>query len=196
MFPGLNPLRRKRVLSYLAAVLLVAGVSCGPQQAAQPARERLPVATRKAPPPVTAQPATNLVAVLNETRAANGIGPVWESKQLDEAAKIQADWQAQTDTLRHDGPPTMPLWLDRLKSVGIEGSWTSSGEICAMGQEAYWPDGRLAIDYDFRTACGDWLASPRHRAILLDPRYTHAGAEMSQGKSGKHYSTAVFLRQP
>jgi uncharacterized protein YkwD len=147
------------------------------------------------PPRTDPPPATNLVAILNETRAANGIGPVWEFKALDEAAKIQADWQAQTDTLRHDGPPGMPSEVERMVASGITSGWDMSGEICAMGMKAFWPDtGKLAIDYDFRTACQGWLQSPGHRAIMLDARFTHAGAWMTQAASGRIYSTAVFLR--
>jgi uncharacterized protein YkwD len=152
------------------------------------AKRPTPSPPRTDPPPVT-----NLVAILNETRAANGIGPVWEFKALDEAAKIQADWQAQRDQIGHEGPPSSPWVIDRLKLSGIE-RWESSGEICAMGQKAYWPDGRLAIGYDFRKACSDWLTSPGHRAILLDSRFTHAGAWMSTAASGRIYSTAVFIR--
>jgi uncharacterized protein YkwD len=33
-----------------------------------------------------------------------------------------------------------------------------------------------------------------HRAILLDPAYTYAGAEMATAKSGRIYATAVFYR--
>jgi uncharacterized protein YkwD len=147
-------------------------------------------APRPDPPPVT-----NLVAIINETRAAHGIGPVWEFKALDEAAKIQADWQAQTDTLRHDGPPALTTHVERMARVGIKADWSNAGEVCAMGQKAYWPHtGELAIDYTFRDACKGWLGSPGHRKHLLDPAYTHAGAWETTAASGRIYSTAVFIR--
>lgn len=149
-------------------------------------------AARPRPAPVDPVPVTNLVAVINETRARFGVGPVWESKPLDEAAKLQAEHQAQLDVLTHGGPLDMPQPADRLARVGVKA--VASGEICAMGQRAYWPDGSLAIDYDFRKACSDWLTSPGHRAILLDPRYTHAGAWMATNGRGRTYSTAVFAR--
>lgn len=150
---------------------------------------------RPSPPAPDFPTKTDLVAILNETRERFGAGQVYELEPLDEAAKIQADWQAQRDQIGHNGPPGLPWHTDRLAKVGLAAGWESSGEICAMGQKAYWPDGRLAIDYDFRKACSDWLTSPGHKAILLDPKFTHAGAWMATAASGRIYSTAVFLRR-
>lgn len=137
---------------------------------------------------------TDLVAVLNETRKAAGLGPVIESFELNEAARIQAEHQAATDTISHTGPPGLAMTADRLRRAGIFGRCIWWGEICAMGQKAYWPDGSLAIDYDFRTANRDWLTSPGHKAILLHGMATHAGAFMVTNAVGRTYSTAVFAR--
>ncbi|MFO0892423.1 MAG: CAP domain-containing protein [Isosphaeraceae bacterium] len=192
----------KRFAGVVLGLLVVTGLACSQSAPRRPAR---PVATKgtpgKAAPkvdttPGKSPPSSDLVAVINEVRKANGVGPVWELFELDQAARLQADWQAQTDTLRHDGPPTMPTWLDRLKVVGVESDWQASGEICAQGQKAYWPDtGKLAIDYTFRDACRGWLNSPGHRAILLGSQFTHAGAQMSVSPQGRIYSTTVFLRR-
>jgi uncharacterized protein YkwD len=150
------------------------------------------------PRPPYIPPATDLVVVLNEFRLAAGVRIVWECLQADQAAQVQADWQARLDRIGHDGPPSSPTHVERLRASGATFVLAADepGEICAQGERAYWPDGRIAIDYDFRTACRDWLESPGHRRCLLDPRWTHAGAAMATNPtSGQIYSTAVFYRE-
>jgi uncharacterized protein YkwD len=152
-------------------------------------------AARKVDPtPVVMPPATDLIGVINEVRARHGVGPVIEDERLDQASKIQADHQAAVDQLTHDGPSSLPWVMDRLKAAGVS-TWLEGDEICAMGQRAFWPDGSLAIGYDFRKTCQDWLSSPGHRAILLDIKFTHAGAYATTNKHGRTYSTAVFVRR-
>lgn len=147
------------------------------------------------PPVDGGPPSTDLVAILNETRARSGLPRVWEDEGLDEASKVQADHQARLDTCTHGGPLDQPTTVDRLKKAGAYNPAVEWGEICAMGQRAYWPDGSLAIDYDFRKTCQDWLTSPGHKAILLGREWTHAGAYSTSNAQGRIYSTAVFARR-
>ena len=144
------------------------------------------------PKPTPAPPAElDLVGALNAVRAGHGVPPVAYHMAAYQAAALQARWQAARDRIGHDGPPGLETLADRLATFASPD--LRSGEICAQGEIAYWPDGRLAIAYDFGVACRDWLTSPGHRRILLDPAFTHAGAATATAVSGRIYCVAVFF---
>lgn len=148
-----------------------------------------PVPMPRPPAPKPGDP--DLIGSLNATRAAHRMPPVARHPAAEQAAALQARWQAARDRIGHDGPPGLETLDDRLRSVAASG--LRSGEICAQGEIARWPDGTVAIPYDFDVACRDWLTSPGHRRILLDPAFTHAGAAMATADSGRIYCVAVFL---
>ncbi len=135
------------------------------------------------PDPVPHAPG-GLVSQLNAVRASNGVRPVVEDARATAAAQIQSDWQAKRDRIGHDGPPGMPTEVERLAAQGVVNR--ACGEIAAEGPEGW--------GYTFSTAIQDWLTSPGHRSILLDPSYTIAGAATATAASGNLYSTAVFVQ--
>lgn len=138
------------------------------------------------PPKPTPDPSPGgLVVQLNAARAQHGVSLVAEDLRATAAAQVQSDWQAGRDQIGHDGPPDLWTEVERLAAHGIVNR--ACGEIAAEGPGAAW-------GYGFSQAIESWLNSPGHRAILLDPSYTIAGAATATAVSGNLYSTAVFVR--
>ncbi len=101
-----------------------------------------------------------LVGLVNQERAANGLAAVEISPALTEIADDYAGWYATTGTEidhRYDPPYT-----ERARAAGCsEYSW--DGPVLAQG----YGSPRAVLD--------GWLGSPGHRAVLLDPEITHIG---------------------
>ena len=156
-------------------------------------RPRPKPAPKPKPKPAPATAAEH-IDVINHVRTGHGLMPVTAEGRAEAAAKIQTDWQAFRDRIGHDGPSEGLRNLhDRLDYYGLK-EYGGSGEIAAQGEIARWADGAVAIPYDFAVACNDWLKSPGHKAILLNPTWVYAGAAMATAESGRIYCTAVFWR--
>jgi uncharacterized protein YkwD len=115
---------------------------------------------------------------LNEVRRRLNLPAVPADPQVMEAAKIQADWEAQTDTLTHDGPPNLETMAKRLQHCEV--NFSAAGEITAGAP--------------FTQAIDLWLNSPGHRVILTDPSWRACGAAVATSARGTAYSTADFVR--
>jgi uncharacterized protein YkwD len=101
-----------------------------------------------------------LYVLLNEQRAANGVGPVSRHGALAGAAQGYAEFhvtQADMYALSHnlDGSPT-----DRAARQGY---------CCGVGEIIVTSAGSAASMVDL------WMNSPGHRAIILDPQYVSLG---------------------
>lgn len=154
-----------------------------------------PAPAPRPPDPTPASPDSGPLGVLNAVRKGHGLPPLLDHAAAAGAAEIQAEWQADRDRIGHDGPDGLVLVSHRLEASGLRDveCWTC-GEVCAQGEVARWPDGSVAIPYNFGVAVRDWLNSPGHRRVILDASYTHAGAATRTAASGRIYCTAVFVR--
>jgi uncharacterized protein YkwD len=92
---------------------------------------------------------------VNVARRSRGVKPLrWDSR-LAAIAKVRARKASRLDPGTH--PPGTQL--DRAMS----GTWVDAGEALAWMFESRVDPVSL------------WLASPDHRALILDPRWTHGG---------------------
>ena len=107
-----------------------------------------------------ANPAQDLLVEVNAARAREGVPPVWPNALLIRAAQGHAQALADGTASGHFGADGSGP-LERITDVGYPPS--AFGENTATGSSA--PD-RIV---------GAWLASPGHRAILLDPSYEEIG---------------------
>lgn len=98
-----------------------------------------------------------MIALINEERIARGLPAVVRSNLLDYQSQQHSFEMAKEGRLYHSDP----------------GKW--GGECVGVGS----PNWAAQVDA--------WMASPPHRAIILDPDYIHAGA----GGSGA-YRTIQF----
>jgi len=143
-------------------------------------------------------------AVFVETNAARtreGVPAVEFQPQLRQAAQDFAQDMVRLNFFAHEGPdPSRRTWDDRMRLVGL--TTPSGGENIAMVIGLEYPSGRpfslpsspgdpyrdpQGVVIPIRTYQGlaqavvkDWLASPQHRANLLDRDWTHLGAACSE----------------
>lgn len=124
-----------------------------------------------------AQAESQLVSLINEFRANNGLAALHVNDALNRASRLHAANMAARGTLSHilDGKgPT-----ERAQAAGFRG--VAGGNIAA-GDEG---TGQQFFDL--------WVASPPHRANLLGPAYRELGVGCARSvRDGKLYCVAMF----
>jgi uncharacterized protein YkwD len=103
-----------------------------------------------------------VIALINAARQQEGLGPLSPAASLTGAAQRQACAMAESGRLSHTAPDGSTM-EGRVQAAGYT-DWSTLGEVVAAGPVS--PEEVVA----------DWLASPEHRARLLDPAYTDLGA--------------------
>jgi len=103
-----------------------------------------------------------VVKLINAARRQEGLEPLSPAASLMEAAQRQARAMAEAERLSHTAPDGSTV-EGRVQAAGYTG-WTAVGEVVAAGPAS--PEAVVA----------NWLASPEHRARLLDPAYRELGA--------------------
>jgi len=103
-----------------------------------------------------------VVELINAVRRQEGLEPLSPAASLMEAAQREARAMAESGLLSHTGPDGSTMG-ERAQAAGYTG-WTALGEVIAAGHTS--PEAVVA----------EWLASPEHRARLLDPAYKELGA--------------------
>ncbi len=98
-----------------------------------------------------------IIAAINGIRMANGKPPLRYCKELETAARMQADLMARKDQLSHNLGETL---RQRVTKAGYEGA---VGENVAGGQTTL----EQAID--------GWMHSPGHRDTLLSTKFVEFG---------------------
>ena len=119
-----------------------------------------------------------VVALTNAERAAVGVPPVAGDPQLTVAAQRYAEVMAETACVGHACGP-VPKLGDRAVAAG-DTRWGFLGENVAAGQPT--PERVIAA----------WMASPTHRAVLLNPEFTLLGVGRTTGGTYGTYWTQEF----
>ena len=123
-----------------------------------------------------------MVELTNAERAAAGLAPLTASPQLSDAARAYAGILAGGDCFAHTCGP-VPGLADRGERAGYTG-WTSLGENLAAGQPS--PE----------EVVREWMASPGHRANILDPAFAEIGvATATGGPYGIYWVEAFGARE-
>jgi len=111
----------------------------------------------------------------NRLRASHGLGALEEQPLLHRSAQAYAEALARSGRLSHrDGNGSTAL--DRYRQAG--GTSIVIGEILGSGPE-------------FSEIAAAWVRSASHREVVLDPRWTHAGAGRAL-RSGREVWVVVF----
>lgn len=109
-----------------------------------------------------------VIRLVNEIRADNGLDPLTENAQLADAAQQHAEYMGQ-ETVGHTGAGnTTPA--QRIAAAGYD--YGAAAENVAAGQST--PEQVVA----------SWMASPGHRANILNPDLTEIGVG---GGTGEDY---------
>ena len=155
------------------AAPVVLAMPASPGEVADPA----PTAADSTPAAVEGQ----IVDLVNAQRVQAGLAPLTVSTQLGQMADIQAGNMARLDIMSHDLPGTAtPGLADRASAVGYT--------YAALGEN-------IAFNYAGATAVMDgWMASPEHRANILNPNYTQIGVSVATDATGQPYYAEEFGR--
>jgi uncharacterized protein YkwD len=144
------------------------------------------------PPPTKSQPsprvtgggsvtqADQVLAIVNQERAANGCGAVTINQKLATAAELHSQDQAAHNTMSHTGSDGSSPW-DRAAQAGYQ--W-AIGENVAAG---------------YRTPAevmAGWMNSPGHRANILNCQAKAIGIGVAAAGDGTLYWTQMFGTQP
>lgn len=108
----------------------------------------------------------------NVQRANNGLGPLYENDKLDQDAILKMNDMFQKQYFEHVSPQGQgpSYWADQ---VGY--AYVVLGENLALG------------DFDNDQALVDaWMASPGHRANILNNKYTEIGVAVGKGNFQGH----------
>ncbi|MDN3258866.1 sigma-70 family RNA polymerase sigma factor [Streptomyces sp. CSDS2] len=132
---------------------------------ATPSPSRTAPRTRPAPAGTVAQ----VVALVNEERAAAGCGPVTEDPQLERAAQGHSDDMAARGFFDHTNPDGAGPG-ERVTAAGYR--WSTYGENIARGQRTP------------RAVMDSWMHSPGHRANILNCSFKNIGVGVHNGSGG------------
>ncbi|PZM94839.1 MAG: hypothetical protein DIU79_08820, partial [Actinobacteria bacterium] len=145
-------------------------------------QSRPPTSTAPAPSDTTTAPrgdlAAQVIALVNQERAAAGCPAVTAQPQLTEAARRHSEDQAARGTLSHTGSDGSTPW-ERAERLGYQGA---IGENVAAG---------------YRTAeavMAGWMDSPGHRANILNCQARAIGVGVAAAADGTLYWTQMFGR--
>jgi uncharacterized YkwD family protein/spore coat assembly protein SafA len=115
----------------------------------------------------------------NQIRRQNGLPALTMNWQLERMARIKSQDMRDKHYFSHQSP-TYGSPFTMMKSFGIY--FTYAGENIAAGQ----PDPKSVVN--------SWMASPGHRANILNKNYTQIGVGYASGGSYGTYWTEDFIR--
>lgn len=101
-----------------------------------------------------------VVTLVNQQRAAYGLGALTLNGKLSDGARLKAQDLQKNRYFDHNSP-TYGSPFDMMRSLGI--SYGSAGENIAMGFSSA------------EAVVNAWMNSPSHRANILDARFTQMG---------------------
>jgi uncharacterized protein YkwD len=165
-------MRSTRIALLLGSLATVAGLlfgsaPAGAQDNACDGANALPASE------TTVELASTITCLINVERSGAGLAPLGSSGKLVRAAKVHAAdmiVHRYFDHTGHDG--SEPLQRARRAGYLKHVVSFSIGENLADG---YGPAGTPASMVD------DWMASPEHRANILDPRFRQIGVAVKRG---------------
>jgi uncharacterized protein YkwD len=145
------------------------------------------------PPPASASPAAvagvslmpleaDLIGRLNAERANAGLPALAVDADLVTIARIRSSDMAARNYFSHTSPEGQTAFT-LLDQWGITYSW--AGENLARNN--------YPLDQTVAVAVHDLMASPPHRANMLNPNYTRVGVGYAEDGSGMRYYTIVFV---
>ncbi|MFT4187775.1 MAG: CAP domain-containing protein [Aeromicrobium sp.] len=118
--------------------------------------------------PLASDGAAEALELTNAERARHGLPPLTLDDELNAAAQLQADHQAEILTMTHDGLGGL---ASRLGQAGYEA--LSAAENVAVGQMS------------IAEVVQGWIDSPGHHANIVTPEFTHMGFAVTVGSDGR-----------
>ena len=113
------------------------------------------------------------LCLLNQQRAANGVGALVENATLSSASAGYSQRMVAQGFFNHESPDGGTL-VDRLTGAGYLGD----DDPWVVGENLGWGQGTLATA---RSMVSAWMDSPGHRANMLSDDYTEIGLGLALG---------------
>jgi uncharacterized protein YkwD len=113
------------------------------------------------------------LCLVNQQRAANGVGALVENGTLTNASAGYSQRMIAQGFFAHESPDGGTL-VDRLTGAGYLGG----DDAWVVGENIGWGQGRLATA---RSMVSAWMDSPGHRANMLSDDYTEIGLGLALG---------------
>jgi len=110
-----------------------------------------------------------LECLVNEQRAAAGLGALSHDRRLARAARRFSSAMVRERFFDHVSPEGSTLG-DRARAAGVEGG--------TLGETIGWGEGDLATPSAIVAA---WMASPPHHAVLMDGGFRRIGLGVAAG---------------
>lgn len=129
-------------------------------------------------PTEAADPAARVIELTNHERARAGLAPLTYNPNLTLSAQTYAQVLAAGPCFGHTCGP-IPYVVDRDEAAGYY-DWLTVGENLAAG------------DWSPEQVVGAWMASPSHRANLLNPSFQEIGVGVAYGGAYGSYWTQEF----
>jgi uncharacterized protein YkwD len=132
--------------------------------------------------PAAARDGGTFVSLVNNYRAAHGVGPVTLHSVVDQIAVERADQMAAAGSLSHD----LTYVKNRLSQTGV--CWERLGEIIAYNQVS-------SVEDRIKRFVDQWYGSTKgHKELMLNAAYTHAGGSWTTSSNGRHYAAMIFIK--
>lgn len=126
--------------------------------------------------PFVLQQTRILFTLVNEAREEHGVPPLRRSAMLDAAAQAHAEDMTKHEYFAHESP-TGELYDKRIQRAGYPGKMLDS---CDCSLRAAFAENLAKGQRLPEEVVHDWLASPPHRANLLDPNLADVGYGLSR----------------
>jgi uncharacterized protein YkwD len=109
----------------------------------------------------------SIACLINEERAAYGIGPVQRNGQLRQAALSHSNEMVSQGYFEHTSPAGV-TFVDRIEDTG----YTQGVRSWVVGENLVWGTGPLSTPQALVTS---WMSSPPHRENVLRARFREIG---------------------
>jgi uncharacterized protein YkwD len=117
------------------------------------------------------------IDLVNKERADVGADPLQINDQLDQAADLHSQDQANTETMSHTGS-NGSYFADRITDTGYQ--YSTTGENVAVGYQ----EPEAVVD--------GWMGSDGHRENILNSNFEELGVGYSVGEDGSAFWTQDF----
>jgi uncharacterized protein YkwD len=124
------------------------------------------------------------LCLLNQQRAAQGVGPLAENAELSSASTGYSQRMVAQSFFAHESPDGGTL-VDRLTGAGYLGD----DDPWLVGENIGWGQGGLATP---RSMVSAWMNSPGHRENLLSSDYSEVGLGLALGTPVDHSWGATY----
>ena len=130
-----------------------------------------------------------MLELINEERISRGLDPLEINNRLNEASEDHSAWMLETGTFSHQGE-NGSSHRERIEDAryALEGSWRTAENIGWQSER-----GAPGIEDDVRDIHAALMASPGHRANLLNPELEDIGIGIEEG--GFRGFEAVMITQ-